>query len=73
MRGFRRDGPLGEMRIVSCDGSWHLYLDDEFVESYYAPVRALDDLRSHTTGHHGWDRRVDLEVPEDLREWELLG
>lgn len=72
MRGFRRGCPLGEMRIIARDGSWDLYIEEQFVETYYAPMRAIYDLLGHTTGYPPWDRREDLEMSDELEEWDLL-
>lgn len=72
MRGFKIVCPVGEMTIIARDGSWDLYIDGEFVENYYAPMRAIADLRLHTTGYRPWDDREDIDVDEDLKAWELL-
>lgn len=55
---------------------WDIFVDDECFSGCSTIEAAIDDIRCGVTGHEKWDNcylEAYDEVPEDIREWEVIG
>jgi hypothetical protein len=65
---YRAHCGLFTIRILR-DGRHGLWLDDELLGSYTAPVQAADDVYMQATGAYEWDDQESVEEPTDLSKW----
>ncbi len=63
---------IGVFGIVSLNGGWHVFYEDEDLGRYQTPGLALDDLAGgHTYSPSSGVDTSTLGLPEDLSEWEF--
>jgi len=65
---YRTDAGTFRIRPGSA-GEYELWLNDELLGECADPNQAAQHVRSHTTGHTGWDCRQTGDAPEDIQGW----
>jgi hypothetical protein len=64
---------VGPFYIAEHEGRYHVLFRDDSLGSYINPAQALDDLvGGHTFSAGPGIDTSDLEIPDELSEWEPL-
>lgn len=64
---------VGTFIIQPWQGRFGLFINNDCLGSYHSPEAAADDVFMCATGHYEWDRRLSVNHPCELGEWQRTG